>query len=147
MWKEKEYIVGNPSYCGATFSVSAEEIEGQVRFCLGMVTANPARQGYGSAVIRKFVEDVGPGKLVYSSVVHEPTLRELERQGWLEQAKERGEILKITDQEVLRSLPVVRFLEKGRIAVNFLTIGYDNTAFPSSLPFNEYNVYVFGYTK
>ncbi len=113
----------NGEECGGLTYDKDEKLGG---YSISIVQVNPRwrNQGIGSELVRSFVKHVGSGVPINSPILDDDTREELRQKGLLNKVRTSGP-LELTDQTLLNSLHIVKFLKHGNILPERISISYD----------------------
>jgi hypothetical protein len=122
--------VGNESYVLAkqgdqiVGSFAYERTEhGRCDYETDLVQAHVKNNGVGKALIQAFVDAVGPGKTVYSSIYHDPSLQFLKARFPNPNRFKKFKIGQI-DPELIKEIPLVKFLSSSGIDITEVDLNY-----------------------
>ncbi len=107
-------------------------------WCVFDCRVGPKREGLGKHLLKEFVRDVGSGIDVHGPITHKDTISFLRKKGTFQgvtSAHDTFEPLVVTDEVLLRSVPIIKFLNSGGIQVSQLELGYDIESPPSDPDF------------
>lgn len=92
------------------------------------------RKGIGSALVRKFVADVGPDKDMYALVANLPSYKKMEEMGIFGRVGRRTDLILIGPQEMFRQIPIARVLINGGISIQSMIL---ESKVPDELPVRD----------
>jgi hypothetical protein len=98
---------------------NTSDIDGQEQAGVYEFLVATEGQGLGPQLLRRLTALLGPGVQMHSAIDHEESELILDGDGWFDQAKINLGI-KITDNDYLHEIPIVRIYERGGFTVEYI---------------------------